>query len=603
MPEDKKPLIRYTARDFQSIRQELTSYVQRYYPESYKDFADASFGSLMLDTVAYIGDQLSFYLDYQVNESFLDTATERNNIMRHGANLGYKNLGGAATPYGMVTVFILVPAKSNGLGPDTTYIPTLQEGSSFIAGSLSFILMEDIDFSKSTNEIVAGRMDPDTGTPTHYAIKAHGQVMGGTYRTKIQKLGPYSQFKTVPIGDRNVQEIISVTDTEGNEYYEVDYLSQNVIYKSFSNPNADGLSTKSILKPVTVPRRFTVAKDTRGKTYLQFGFGNLDEAAQSSVADPTDVVVKLHGRSHVTDTAFDPSKLLKTDKFGIAPSNTQLTIQYRALQSGLTGISVGGLNKVGKAKWRWPTRPSTLSPQKMANVTKSLEAYNEEPITGGSQNSNVTETELRRKIYDVYATQNRCVTQQDYEAMVYNMPDKFGTIVRCRIMRDDDSFKRNLNLYVLSRHPNGGLTQASDVIKNNLKVWLNKNKMINDTIDILDAKVVNVGIEYKIKADTEVSKTEIINKCSAAIRTKFLQTDYHIGESIHISAIYSALNRIDGVVDVTDVKIVKKIGNVYSDINFNIEKNMTADRRYVSCPKNVVFEVKYPRQDIKGTVV
>ena len=239
----------------------------------------------------------------------------------------------------------------------------------------------------------------------------------------------------------------------------------------------------------------------------------------------------------------------------------------------------------------------------MAAVKTSIEVYNEDPITGGSNESKMGTQELRRKIYDVYAAQNRCVTQQDYEAMVYNMPDKFGSIARCRIIRDDDSFKRNLNLYVISRHPNGGMTTTDDVIKENLKVWLNKNKMINDTIDILDAKVVNLGIEFKVKADTEVSKNQLLKECSAAIRRKYLSMDFHIGESFKISEIYSILNRVEGVIDVMDVKVVRRIGNAYSDIRFNINKNMTADRRYISCPQNVVFEIKYPRNDIKGTII
>ena len=602
MPKDKKTPIRYTSREFSSIRNDLTEYVRRYYPESYKDFNASSFGSIMLDTVSYIGDILSFYLDYQVNESFLDTATEYRNIQRLGRTLGYKGTSNASTAHGMVTLYCLVPARTNGLGPDTSYIPTILEGSTFLAGSQQFILRENVDFSLSTNEVIAARMDSTTGVPTHYAIKAHGNVMAGTFKSTTAKIGPYTKFKTIPISDPNLQEIISVTDLDGNRYYEVDYLSQNVVYKAFTNPNANGLSPKSILKPMTVPRRFIVRRNNKGFPFLQFGYGSESEMNNQSVADPTDIVVKMHGRSHITDASFDPSKLLKTDKFGVGPSNTTLTIEYRSVPGGSSGVQVGGVIKTGIVKLR-NKNPTGLSVNKLRDVKSSIEVYNEDPILGGSSASKLGAEELRMKIYDVYAAQNRCVTQQDYEAMVYNMPDKFGSIARCRIIRDDDSFKRNLNLYVISRHPNGGMTTTDDVIKENLKVWLNKNKMINDTIDILDAKVVNLGIEFKVKGDTEIPKSELLKQCSAAIRAKYLSVDFHIGESFKISEIYSILNRVEGVIDVMQVKIVKKVGNAYSDIRFNINKNMTADRRYVSCPQNVVFEVKYPRNDIKGTVI
>jgi hypothetical protein len=602
MPKDKKTAINYTSREFSTIRKDLEEYARRYYPESYKDFNQSSFGSLMLDTVSYIGDVLSFYLDYNVNESFLDTATEYRNVMRHGRNLGYKPHADSSTAYGPVTLYCLVPARSNGLGPDTNYLPTLLEGSTFKGNGMSWILRENVDFSLSTNEIIAARMHPETGVPTYYAVKAHGQVMAGMYKTTTANIGAYSRFKTVPITDKHLQEIISVTDSDGHQYYEVDYLSQNVVYKAFTNPSADGLSPKSILKPMTVPRRFIVQKDNKGRNFLQFGYGSESETNDQSVADPTDVVVKLHGRTHITDAAFDPSKLLKTDKFGISPSNTMLTIAYRSTPNASTGVQVGGINKNGKLRIQF-TNPTGLNVAEMRDVRSSIEVYNEDPITGGGGRAQMSVRELKMKIYDVYAAQNRCVTQQDYEAMVYNMPDKFGSIARCRIIRDDDSFKRNLNLYVISRHPNGGMTTTNDVIKENLKVWLNKNKMINDTIDILDAKVVNLGVEYKVKADTDIPTTEILRTCSAAIRKNMLSMDFHIGESLKISEIYSILNRIDGVIDVIDVKIVKKVGNAYSDIRFNVDKNMTADRRYISCPQNVIFEVKYPRKDIKGTVV
>ena len=76
--------IRYTSRDYNSIKDDLIEYVQRYYSDTFKDFNEASFGALMLDTVSYVGDILSFYLDYQANECFIDTASEYNNVLRLG---------------------------------------------------------------------------------------------------------------------------------------------------------------------------------------------------------------------------------------------------------------------------------------------------------------------------------------------------------------------------------------------------------------------------------------------------------------------------------------------------------------------------------------
>ena len=81
--KNTKP-IRYTSREFESIKSDLLDHIKRYYPDTFRDFSDASFGSLMVDSVSYIGDILSFYLDYQANESFLQTAIEYNNILKLG---------------------------------------------------------------------------------------------------------------------------------------------------------------------------------------------------------------------------------------------------------------------------------------------------------------------------------------------------------------------------------------------------------------------------------------------------------------------------------------------------------------------------------------
>ena len=86
----KKSHIDYTSRDFNTIKRDLVEHARRYYPDVYKDFNEASFGSLLMDSVAYVGDILSFYLDYQANESFLDTANERQNVVSLTKQMGYK---------------------------------------------------------------------------------------------------------------------------------------------------------------------------------------------------------------------------------------------------------------------------------------------------------------------------------------------------------------------------------------------------------------------------------------------------------------------------------------------------------------------------------
>ena len=202
---------------------------------------------------------------------------------------------------------------------------------------------------------------------------------------------------------------------------------------------------------------------------------------------------------------------------------------------------------------------------------------------------------------DFFATQNRAVTGTDYEAMVYAMPEKFGAIKRCKITRDLDSFKRNLNLYILSEDSNGRLTEANDILKTNLKTWLNRVRMINDTVDIIDGKIVNLGIEFRVIADSDKNKHDVLESCVFALQQRFSEP-LLLGEPFYITDVYNILNDVDGVVDAEDVRIVLKNGLQYSDTRMNLNQQKSADGRYISAPHNVAFEIKFPNTDIKGTV-
>ena len=152
---NKKILIDYTSRDFESIKSNLEEHARLYYPENFKDFSENSFGSFVLDTVAYVGDMLSFYLDYQVNESFLETAIEYDNVRKIASNNGY-NFNSRPPAYGMCAFYIRVPANSSGLGPVGNYLPVLNRGAKITTdGGTSFALIENVDFSDPNNDVVA----------------------------------------------------------------------------------------------------------------------------------------------------------------------------------------------------------------------------------------------------------------------------------------------------------------------------------------------------------------------------------------------------------------------------------------------------------------
>ena len=591
--------INYLSRDFQSIKADLLEYAKRYYPDTFQDFTDAGFGALMLDAVSYIGDIVSFYLDYQANESFLATAIEYENILKHGATMGYVHQGARAT-YGNVTLYIMIPANSSGTGPDTSYMPVLKAGSTFIATNASqFTLLEDVSFSNAANEVVTAKQNSTTGAPTFFAVKASGAVVSGQNRIKIfEDIGGFVKFRRLSLRGNNITEIISVDDAEGHRYYEVENLSQNIIYVPLSNNDiTTNVQAPNILKPVVVPRRYRVER-SRFTTDIVFGYGSDSELSTVSLAEPRDIVMNLHSKTYVTDTAMDPSALIKTDKFGVGPSNTDIIVTYRANTAANSNAAASVVSRLGEIVMGFPNSTNLVGTKTQA-VRTSLEVTNEKPIQGDVSPPNITE--LKERIQATYSAQNRVVTIEDYKAFIYSMPSRFGGISRCTVMQDVDSNLRNINIYVISRSTNGQLEATNEVVKQNIKTYISSKKMINDSVDLLDAKIVNLGITFEVIAATGASKTAVLSRAVAALGAYFSGL-FEIGEDFAITDMYTVLNSITGVVDTTSVKVSQKTGVGYSTIYFNVKNRTTTDGRFLKAPKNAIFEVKFPNSDIQGTI-
>lgn len=598
MPK-KTPPIDYTNRTYESIRQSLLDYARRYYPDTFRDFNDSSFGLMTLETVSYIGDILSFYLDYASSESFIDSAVEFDNILRHARSNGFR-LNINPTAYGKVSLYIQVPALASGLGPDMRYAPVVRRQSEFASnGGNNFLLLSDVDFADTDNvDIVVAEIDQNTGLPSSYALRATGRVISGRLERKTIKLGPFQKFRRVNVGTGRIAEILSVVDAEGHEYFEVNNLSQDVIYKKILNRGDDKILAPNILKPVSVPRRFVVER-TASETHLIFGHGTDAELATSSVLDPANTVLEAHGKDYISDTSFDPTNLVSSDSFGIAPANTTLIVAYRENTRQNVNAAVGTVTDLVSVIYKFDNVRS-LNRSTIDGIKDSFQVSNEEPVVGSISIPNSEEIKIRTKNY--FATQNRCVNKTDYMAMAYAMPPEFGAIKRINLFQDKDSFKRNLNLYVVSEDGQGNLALPNSTVKENLKSWININKMMNDTIDILNATIVNFGIEFQIVAERDRNRFDVLQRAVSVLAGEF-SNKFDIGESILISKMYNILNEVDGVEDVVDVRIVPKTGQDYSSTRFNFDLHTTPDGRMIRAYQNLIFELKYPNEDIKGSVL
>lgn len=596
MPKTKPP-ISYTSRDYNSIRDDLMNYVKVYYPDTYKDFNEASFGSLMFDMVAYVGDIMSYYVDYNTNESFLETAVERNNLIKISKQLGYKFTGSPSSS-GICAFYVSVPAQTNGGQENTDLIPILKQGSTFTSDSgASFILTEDVDFSSPLAEKIIYSQSANS-VPTGYAYKMYGKVISGEVRQKNVVLTDFQKFLKVQVDDEKISEIISVIDSTGNEYYEVEYLTQDVIYKEIKNTSSDSTNAPFFLKEFQTFRKFVTEFDEEGNCYLQFGFGSETEFIENNFPDPSSVSMQFFGKNYYTDKTFDPNVINSTETLGISPANTTLTIIYRVNTSDTINAAVGSVTTVVNPILEF--RTSVYSKQEALSLLLGVEVDNEEPLVGSY--TLPTNEELRIRAYGAFATQNRAVTKQDYVSLCYRIPSKFGSIKRATIVQDTDSSRRNINLYIVSESSDGELSLASDSLKQNLKTWISKYKMINDTIDILDAVIVNVGLKFEIIADLTKDTNIILNDCLVAVKSS-LKEKLNIGEPFYLTDVYKTLNAVNGVIDTKSVTINQKIGDGYSTSQFSIADNLSKDGRYLSVPSNTIVEIRDLDNDITGVAI
>jgi hypothetical protein len=390
-----------------------------------------------------------------------------------------------------------------------------------------------------------------------------------------------------------------VVDSSGNEYYEVDFLSQNTVYRPVINLATGSLDNNapSIMKAYPVPRRFIVERSGTD-THIVFGFGSEDEIKTNKMADPSDIALKVTGKNYVSNANFDPSKLLSTEKLGVAPVNTTLTITYRTNTVSNVNAAVGAVSRIDNPIVEFRNLQN-LATSKVNYILNNIQVYNEAPINGDI--TAPTTEEIRNRAASQFATQGRAVTLQDYISSTYAMPPQFGAVKRAAIYRDNDDLRRNMNLFIISENSTGQLQTSSTALKNNLKTWLNSVRMVNDSVDILDAVIVDFGIEFDVIAQADTNKNNVFNIAKEEIYKQLTETVAEIGEPFFISEVFRILKEVPEVLDVVNVKVVSKSGTDYTNYKHDIESNTSPEGRVIYIPHNSVWQVKY-KSDIVGTV-
>jgi len=616
---DIKRNIKYLNKDFNSFKKSLIEYTKSYFPDTFNDFSENSTGVLFMEMTSYVGDVLSFYLDNQIQETFIQSARQVENLYSLSYMLGYtpKTTSAATTN---IDFFQQIPAKTvNGdIVPDFNYslkIPENTPISSDNGEDTNFIIEDPIDFSFSSSfdptEITVYQIQGDE--PTFFLLKKTRKAISATIETTSFNFTTPKKFDTRIINDNNIIGILDVFDTDGNEWYEVPNLAQDTIFDTIkndnvNNPNYTDNDAPELLKLKKVQTRFASRFINRTNLELQFGAGSPGLNTEEIVPNPDNVGLGLPFEKNKLTTAFSPVNFMFTDTYGLPPSDTILNIRY--LKGGGLGsnIEANALTIINTDNVTF-VKPNLANTTLANTIFNSLAANNPEAASGGKSGDSIEE--IRKNALGSFQNQLRTVTKKDYLIRALSMPSNLGVISKAYTTptKVGDSIRPGelptiLDLFVLSYNNNKNLTVASPTIKRNLQTYLSEYRMINDSIKIKDAFIVNIGVEFKIVVLPNYNNNEVISRAIDGIAIYFNIDNWQINEPIILKDLFILLDKIEGVQTVKDVKISNIVGeNIgYSNTAYDIE-GATIDNVVYPSIDPMIFEVKNPSQDIKGRVV
>jgi hypothetical protein len=611
--------IQYINKDFTELRDSLINYARTYFPNTYNDFSPSSPGMMFMEMAAYVGDVLSFYTDNQIQETFLQYARQTNNLYELAYMFGYKpNVTQVALTN--IDFYQQVPSKLSGSTyvPDFDYSLLIAENSSVISSltpSVSFLIEDAIDFSYSSSldptEVSIFSID-GSGNPTYFLLKKTKRAISANISTTTFSFNLPEPYTTVNINSNNIVGILDIIDSDGNEWYEVDHLGQEMVYNSIKNTNpndpnysSDISNTPYLLKLEKIQRRFTTRFINSGSLQIQFGAGNPLNTDEEIIPNNNNIGLGLPFEKTKLNTAFAPNNFLLTKTYGIAPSNITLTVKYltgggvesNVPTNDLTTL-LGSVNFIN----------NNLNSSTANTIFNSLAVTNPEAADGGGDGDTIEE--IRQNSSANFASQLRNVTQDDYLVRALSMPSKYGVISKAYIEPTKLSSisagesQSVLDLYVLSYNSSKQLTTASSALKQNLITYLSQYKMVGDSVNVKDGFVINIGVNFDIIVLPDYNSNEILTKCILALKNYFAIDNWQINQPIILRDLYILLDKIEGVQTVKNIEINNLVGeNIgYSDYAYDV-KGATINNVVYPSLDPMIFEVKYPNLDIQGRIV
>ena len=639
--------VSYLGRDFTDIRENLIEFAKSYFPNQYNDFNEASPGMMFVEMASYVGDILNYYIDNQFRETLIQYAEERKNVLAIAQSYGYKPK--LATPATVELTFSVdVPAKVVGSDyqPNLDYAGKLEANSTLVSNNgTEFTLLDDVNFkvSSSLDRMEVELLEPTSGNvPTDFRLTKKGLAISGVRESETFSFTTAKEFDKLVLSNDKVTEIISVVDSNQNTWYQVPFLAQDTVFDSIENTSLNDPTyseyqndTPYMLRLIKTPRRFTTYVRDDNKMELRFGSGISDNADEEIIPNPDNVGSRLGVGISRLDESFDPSNFLKTQTFGLAPSNTTLTVTYNYGGSISHNVPSNTITAFDRKTYTIDT--TGLDSDLQIASEASLTVTNERPASGGS--STETLDQIKQNAVSYFNAQNRAVTRQDYITRVYSLPQKYGNIAKAFIVQDEqlettgqlqvingeiiDTRYANsntipnplaMNLYVLGYDVDKKLVQINEAVKQNLKTYLSQYRILTDAINIKDGYIINIGVKFNIIVKRGFNKNDVLFRAIQKVKQFFAPDKWQINQPIVLSDLAYQISLVEGVVSLVppqtnnpnkDLILIENKHRTSDGYSGNVYDIGSASKDGVIYPSldPSIFELKYPNTDIEGLVV
>lgn len=622
--------ISYLNRTYDDYKNSILDITQKYYPDIFNEYNDASIGNWLMDIQADIADNLSYNIDRVYQETNVDSANTKDALLNIARTNGLK-ITGPKCAIVEIELSCQIPMNNgnsinggNNLAiADENYCPVVRRGTLVSDGANTFELIEDVDFNSQfdTNGLSNRQIIPNrdgNGNIINYVYKKLTIARAGQTRMykKVITNDNIEPFMSVIISDSNITNIESIILKQGlnlsedpifpefyvdkesyldkrglpvQRYFEVDNLIDQYRFGYVVDENTDNgyydpvweevekfdlldengaVVTDDNNEPVTV----TVRQAMKGE------WKRVKNKFITEFTDANDIKItfgaglrNFYGTipTDATDfTKYMMSRMEANDYMGVLPeSGTTMFVLYRVGGGSMSNVGANTINTI--TSLRMTIEGNCNDPndsKKKMSVTNTLVVTNPTPSYGGKDAP--SNEEIKYLIKYNASAQNRCVTLKDYYSRISQIHPKYGCPFRHSVVEENNK----VVIYTLGLDYNGKLmTMLSETVAENIKEYLKEYKMVNDFVELRSGKVINLAFDCYLFVDKAYDSSEVINRVINLI-TDYMDIRKHImGEDIFLGDLEKEISKLDGVVNLIALRCYNKVGadEGYSDNEIN----------------------------------